>query len=81
MSKGFATTADVTQALFRRRMALTQAEALIRQGEGMLATMMVADKNPDLAGWGSMQRSQAGTLISAADHILASQFLDDEVQR
>lgn len=69
-------TPDLSEALFRRRMAMTQADALIRQAEANIVTLLTADKNPDLRGFGDLIRGQSVTLMSAADHILRQQVVE-----
>lgn len=69
-------TSDLSEALFRRRMALTQADALIRQAETQVATLVAADKTPDLRAYGDLIRRQSVTLMQAADHILRQQVIE-----
>lgn len=71
------TTQQIGEALFRRRMALSQADALIRQAEAQTVTLMAADKSPDLKAYSALLRSQSETLIAAADHIIKTQVSDD----
>ena len=71
------TTLEIAEALFRRRMAITQADALIRQAEALTLSLTAADKSADLKSYGSLLRSQSETLIKAADHILKQQVTDD----
>lgn len=69
-------TADLSEALFRRRMAIVQAEALIRHAEANTVTLLTADKNPELRGFGDLIRGQTVTLMRAADHILRQQVIE-----
>lgn len=71
------TTQEIAEALFRRRMAITQADALIRQAEAQTITLTAADKSPDLKAYGTLLRTQSETLIAAADHILRQQVMDE----
>lgn len=69
-------TPDLSEALFRRRMAITQADALIRQAETNIVTLLTADKSPDLRAFGDLIRQQSVTLMRAADHILTQQVVE-----
>ena len=71
------TTVQIADALFRRRMAISQADALIRQGEAHVAHLTAADRSPDMKAFAAIIRSQAETLIRAADHIIRTQVTDD----
>lgn len=67
--------AQLTEALFRRRMAITQADALMRQAEANMVTLMAAERSPELKAYAALLAGQSQALMAAADHILEQQVI------